>query len=549
MQRFNSSLVTPLLVITLAACEATVSDAPVATQSERLTATADAGVAPANADDCTKSEVHSPELQGTAHTLVLYDTDADTGNIGELYAAGYGTLASHFGTWQAAPVANYKSGDSKAYSALIYIGSSYDQQLPTAFLDDVDSSTIPVLWIDQHIWELASHVANFQQRYGFMPNDYDSTSMIPSVMYKNIKLDRDLANSGVMTYTAIGAPSTTLAQAVRSDGSTMPWAVRSGQLTYIGENPFDYVSPTDRYLALTDILFDVYGVNVPTERHRGLIRIEDVSAASDPTNLRALADYLASEQVPFSVATIPQYLDPLGADNGGVPESISLQQAPEVVAALQYMQQHGGTIIMHGYTHQYSNVQNPYSGVSADDYEFYRAHIDTMNNVVLDGPVAEDTVAWAKQRIVAGLQLFDAAQITRPTIFEWPHYAATDLDSQALRDCFATVYHETLYFSGILSGAKPNYQQSIGVYAPYVTQDAYGFEMIPENLGMYSPMASNQNPAHTSNDIVNAAQANRVVRDGFASFFFHGYFTVDELKPIIDGIKAAGFQFTAAAGL
>ena len=99
------------------------------------------------------------------------------------------------------------------------------------------------------------------------------------------------------------------------------------------------------------------------------------------------------------------------------------------------MQQRSGTILMHGYTHQYSNVKNPYSAVSADDYEFYRAHVDTTNDVVLDGPVAEDSTDWAMQRIVAGLQQFDAAHITRPTIFEWPHYAASDLDAHALRGC------------------------------------------------------------------------------------------------------------------
>ena len=54
-----------------------------------------------------------------------------------------------------------------------------------------------------------------------MPDAYDSSSMIPSVLYKNVKLDRDLADSGVMTYSAIGAPSTTLARAMRSDGSTL----------------------------------------------------------------------------------------------------------------------------------------------------------------------------------------------------------------------------------------------------------------------------------------------------------------------------------------
>ena len=44
---------------------------------------------------------------------------------------------------------------------------------------------------------------------------------------------------------------------------------------------------------------------------------------------------------------------------------------------------------MHGYTHQYGNVANPYDGVSANDFEFYTAHVDATNNVIYDGPVAE----------------------------------------------------------------------------------------------------------------------------------------------------------------
>ena len=31
---------------------------------------------------------------------------------------------------------------------------------------------------------------------------------------------------------------------------------------------------------------------------------------------------------------------------------------------------------MHGYTHQLTAQLNPYNGVSADDFEFYRAHVD-----------------------------------------------------------------------------------------------------------------------------------------------------------------------------
>jgi uncharacterized protein YdaL len=546
MQRIQCFTVS-YLTLALAACEAeSASDSHVGAAHAELSAS-DAS-APA-ASECTPSEVSSPELQGTAKALVLYDTEGEWGYLGELYAAGVGTLASHFGSWHAAPVAQYRSGDVKDYSALIYIGSSYAQPLPAAFLDEVAASAIPVLWIDKNIWQLTSHVPDFQSRYGFMPSDYD-TAAIAKVEYKGVTLDRDLSNNdGVMAYAAQSEPSTALAQAVRPDGSKLPWAVHSGALTYIGENPFDYLGETDRYLAFGDMLYDVFGVAVPTERHRALIRIEDVSAENDPDNLRKLADYLASEQVPFSIATIPQYVDPLGAYNDGVPKSVSLSQAPDTLAAIQYMVQRGGTVIMHGYTHQYSNVQNPYSAVSADDYEFYRAHLDATNAVIYDGPVSEDSVDWATQRITAGLGEFAAAGLPRPTIFEWPHYAASDLDAQALRGCFAVVYQQAMYFTGVLSGATPDYQKNIAIFAPYVTQDAYGFEMIPENLGNYASASDAQTPTRSAADIVRVAQANRVVRDGFASFFFHGYYTVEELKPIIDGIKAAGFEFTAASAL
>ena len=47
-------------------------------------------------------------------------------------------------------------------------------------------------------------------------------------------------------------------------------------------------------------------------------------------------------------------------------------------------------------------IANPYDGVSADDFECYLAHIDASNNVIYDGPVSEDSQAWAQSRIDAG---------------------------------------------------------------------------------------------------------------------------------------------------
>jgi len=49
------------------------------------------------------------------------------------------------------PVASYKTGQLKQYTAAIYIGSTYDEPLPTAFLDDVYGATTPVIWAYDNI--------------------------------------------------------------------------------------------------------------------------------------------------------------------------------------------------------------------------------------------------------------------------------------------------------------------------------------------------------------------------------------------------------------
>jgi hypothetical protein len=78
----------------------------------------------------------------TTSTLVLYDTTGQWGWLGELYAIMPANLASHFGSWTAMPVASYKTGHLKQYTAAIYVGSTYDEPLPTAFLDDVYATTL-----------------------------------------------------------------------------------------------------------------------------------------------------------------------------------------------------------------------------------------------------------------------------------------------------------------------------------------------------------------------------------------------------------------------
>ena len=140
--------------------------------------------------------------------------------------------------------------------------------------------------------------------------------------------------------------ATPSATAVRADGTTFPWGVRSGNLTYLGEIPFSYITPNDRYLAFSDLLFDVLAP-ATAARHRALVRIEDVGPDADPAELRPIADYLSAKNVPFTVGRLLAATATRRASNtGGVAEDYTLRQTGHWwSAALKYMQSHGGTLL------------------------------------------------------------------------------------------------------------------------------------------------------------------------------------------------------------
>jgi len=73
--------------------------------------------------------------------------------------------------------------------------------------------------------------------------------------------------------------------------------------------------------------------------------------------------------------------------------------------------------------------------------------------------------------------------------------------------------------------------------------------VLPENLGNYIPVGYNGNASRSASAIVESARLNRVVRDGFASFFFHPIYEVGILREIVEGIKAEGYTFVSVASL
>ncbi|RZS34011.1 uncharacterized protein YdaL [Herbihabitans rhizosphaerae] len=495
----------------------------------------------------------APGSDPARKTLVLYDTTGEWGFLGETYAVQIGQLASHGGPWAMRPVGTYTAGEMRGYASVIYVGSTYDEPLPAAFLDDTLAGSTPVTWLHSNIWQLETRAGNFAAQYGFDPGEFDH-SAVTTIRYRDTDLRRDplAAPSGIVSAAVTDpARATVVGTAVRQNGTTFPWGVRSGGLTYLGEVPLSYIGDSDRYFAFADVISKQVRPSGP-DRKRALVRIEDVGPDADPAELRAIADYLYSRRVPFSIALYSRYADPQGTYNGGKPLYRNLSQAPQVVSAVRYMIARGGTILMHGYTHQFGDLDNPYNGVSGDDFEFYRAHVDEQDYVRLDGPVPGDSANWARGRISSARTAIALAGLPRPTIFEPPHYAASAVDYKVINSEFGLRYDRGLYFPGWCAGGTcgsgtPDYTRAYGQAFPYLVRDSYGSTVIPEGLGNIETEWQNHHPPRLPEQLLASARASRVVTDGVASFFYHPYLGVDMLRQVVEGVQGLGYTFTTPA--
>lgn len=469
-----------------------------------------------------------------ATTLILYDDGA----LGEASALSVANLASRFGARRTAPVRAYRAGDLARSRAAVYIGSSPGAGPPQTFLEEVLRTGTPVLWIGENLDQLAAAGAGLLERHGLAPRGLEARR-VDRVRYKGVVLTRDADAGGpLVAVTVRGGAARILATGVTAEGDEVPWAVRSGNLTYVAENPFTATSETDRYLVLCDLLFDLLAPDAP-ERHRALVRIEDVMPTEDPGRLRAIADTLAAARVPFAIAVVPLYV---GIRGDGRRREVRWTDVPRTLDALRYMIARGGVVVMHGYTHERDDVP---PRVSGRGFEFWRGRLDAERGVVLEGPVPGDGAADASRRARRGLRELGRAGLARPVLFEYPHYAGSAEASAALARLFPAAYQRGLYFVGQLSGRPLDTASPVAQLFPYDVTDLYGWRVLPENLGRYAPTSSAGIPVRRVADLVRAAEANRVVRDGFASFSFDVADEPRALAAIVAGVQGAGYTFVS----
>lgn len=493
----------------------------------------------------------SQTLPTTPNILVLYDKDGPYGWLGEVYSVKLQNLLGHFDAKVTRKsLTNYAQGDLALYDATFYLASTWSETpLPGVFQNDLDADTKPFVWSGVNLWTYAWDLTTYGQRqafvdrYGFKLLNYSSEKH-PAVIYKNTTLVKEPYDLG-LSHVEVTDPlkATVRAVALDSLGNEWPYVIQSQNFWFVGDMPMISTTFENRSLAFIDLMHDMLGIS-HAEKHRAYFRVEDVGPEADAPTLHNLGTKIAALNVPFTISLIPQYRDWSGIYNNGVKESFNFTKNSPVTAEVNLWVKSGGQVLQHGTTHQIDGLFNPYTGVSGDDYEFYRVTADSQGFLTLVGPISGDSTNWAKNRVANGQNILKNAGFT-PVGWLTPHYLASAVDYKVFASIYPFACDRAIFFFPDGSGKT----QATELNSPFIYTDTYGLKRMPETIGYIDPFGWYElQPPSLSGDLIKRAKALKVVRDGWAGFYFHWYLDPAELEKTVNGIKDLGYSFVPLNG-
>lgn len=387
---------------------------------------------------------------------------------------------------------DYKSKDMEYYNSVfvINIKNNVDNK---DFLNDLSSYKNKIYWIGEKIEDFLNSNKKYEIKYNSQNNS------INELIYKDKSL---IINSG-NSFNIITPSKKSEILAMMSDTyDTYPFIINEDNLYYISRWDLE-----DSFI-FEDSLNDFYGVK-HYDQSKVFIRIEDIHPFRDTSKLRQIADYLYSKDIPFMIALIPAYMD---NETGNI---ITMDMKPEFVETISYMQEKGGSVVLHGYTHQFGRDE-----VSGEGYEFW----DVKN----DKPIDEDIQSYIKDRVLSGTRLCIEHKIY-PLAYEAPHYAMNMEGYKELKK----------YFSTYVGQYQNNNYKFATNTSPFIIRDSDIFnKFIPENLGYVD-----EHNEFSVDIIKENFKKLSMVRGYSGGFFIHSYLDMNYLKEIVEFLENENVNF------
>ncbi|MBF0705438.1 polysaccharide deacetylase family protein [Alkalihalobacillus hwajinpoensis] len=402
-------------------------------------------------------------------------------------------------------------GDLIGVTHLLYYGE-VKKTLPNNLSRVVEDFNGPIFGIGYNTEQFEDHFSFFTQKNEL---NIDGISFIGEEI-KNI-IEQTILNIELSTNT------TTLIEG-HAANRAFPLLVRNSTDFYYGVTSLDGVLPN----YLSETLHEFFGIS-HQEVHPGIIRLEDIHPLVDPVPLKEIADLLFEKNIPYMIAVIPIYRDP---ETG---EEFRFSDSPELLKVLKFMQNHGGTIIMHGYSHQYRYSE------TGEGFEFW----DVKNDRPISVPPQKNSREKTRsdfsseedfQEYLTEIKNFETnyiqSKITKginelvsyglyPAAFEAPHYAISFNGYRVVSEHFST-------YLGQLQISDDSWEMMRS--SPTITTPSFinGLTLLPETIGYVD-----ENEKDPIRKITQSIQKQQIVRDGVISGFYHPYLGIENFKEMI----------------
>lgn len=286
-------------------------------------------------------------------------------------------------------------------------------------------------------------------------------------------------------------------------------------------------------LLLAELLHEFFDEPHLNEPLRGYIRLEDIHPFVDPEPLKEIADVLAEKNLPYMIAVIPVYTNP------ETKKQYHFSDSPKLLKVLKYMQDHGGSIVLHGYTHQFRlsetgegfefwDVEHNMPIYHGPDEEVIFKTVEDFDHVTDYEAYLEEQKAFERayieERLIKGIEELTNYGLY-PLAFEAPHYTMSQQGYQVTSNYFTT-------YVGQLQLSDEDWE--IMTTAPYMTKPTmlHGMTILPETLGYVVP----DNP-NAILDMISRAHDQLFVRDGMVAGFYHPYLGVDRFNALLSELE------------
>lgn len=313
--------------------------------------------------------------------------------------------------------------------------------------------------------------------------------------------------------------------------ATYPYIVQDGKNGYVATVSFD---STSNYV-LARAIYQLLQIEEP-DVHPAYLRLEDISPFSDPKLVKEVGDYLADRNIPFFMAIIPVYI------NSETGEMKSIEDNKKLLNVLLHLQERGGQVIAHGYTHAYRLDE------TGEGFEFWDVRLNqpiTSERTDIDPEPLRKASTFAKEteyiEYKKEMQAIEAKYVEgkltksietlvqmglKPIAFEAPHYTMSSNGYQVASAYFSEIFGQVQYSDNNWEVMK----SPLFISRPKILS---GMRLFPETIGYIDP-----NERFPLDNMKKSIEKVSKVPGSVIGGFYHPYLGMEYLPEVVRMIES-----------